>query len=287
MVIDRSSTIASDYAYCEKIIKRHSKSFYYAFSNLPKDKARAVYAIYAFCRTADDSVDENNTSGLQLIALDRLTDELNHFAKGQEVDHPLWRALRDVFNRFDMDIQPFYEQLTGQRMDIHFMSPSNLSSLETYSKYVAGSVGKMLLPIIASNAKMDLNRVAEELGIAMQLTNILRDVGEDYRDKGRIYLPQEEMERYKYSEVFLSEGQITKNFVAMWEYLAKRAENLYDNFTQHIGEFDEDSRFPVLSSAHVYQGILNSVRKSGYDCFNQKNYVSAVEMAKLVARASM
>lgn len=183
MLIDRSSTIASDYAYCEKIIKRHSKSFYYAFSNLPKDKARAVYAIYAFCRTADDSVDENKTSGLQLIALDRLTDELSHFAKGQEVDHPLWRALRDVFNRFDMDIQPFYEQLTGQRMDIHFISPSNLSTLETYSKYVAGSVGKMLLPIIASNAKTDLNRVAEDLGIAMQLTNILRDVGEDYRDK--------------------------------------------------------------------------------------------------------
>lgn len=287
MLTNRPSTIASDYVYCEKIIKSHSKSFYYAFSNLPKDKARAVYAIYAFCRIADDSVDENRESELQLIALDRLTDELTHFAKGQEVDHPLWRAMRDVFNRFDMDIQPFYEQLTGQRMDIHFMSPPNLNSLETYSKYVAGSVGKMLLPIIASNTKANLNRVAEDLGIAMQLTNILRDVGEDYREKGRIYLPQDEMERYDYSEFLLSEGQVTKGFVTMWEDLAKRAEFLYDNFTQHIGEFDEDSRFPVLSSAYIYRGILNSVRKSEYDCFNQKNYVSAVEMTKLVARASL
>lgn len=287
MLINRPTTIASDYAYCEKIIKKHSKSFYYVFSNLPKDKARAVYAVYAFCRIADDSVDENKTSGAQLAALDQLTNELNHFAKGQEADTPLWRALRDVFNRFDMNIQPFYDQLTGQRMDIHFLSPSNLTALETYSKYVAGSVGKMLLPIIASNAKEDLNQASESLGIAMQLTNILRDVGEDYRDKGRIYLPQEEMEYYGYDEVLLSEGQITEDFVKMWEYMAKRAEFLYENFTDSIGHFDEDSRFAVLSSAHVYQGILNSVRKSGYDCFNQKNYVSAIEMAKLVARASM
>ena len=215
MLINRPSTIASDYAYCEKIIKRHSKSFYYAFSSLPKEKAHAVYAIYAFCRIADDSVDENKTSGSQLAALDRLTSELNHFAKGEDIDHPLWRALRDVFNRFDMDVQPFYDQLTGQRMDIHFMSPANLGSLETYSKYVAGSVGKMLLPIIAGNTQKNLSVVAEDLGIAMQLTNILRDVGEDYREKGRIYLPIEEMERYQYTELLLSEGQITKGFVAM------------------------------------------------------------------------
>lgn len=287
MLINRTSTIDSDYAYCEKIIKRHSKSFYYAFSGLPKDKARAVYAIYAFCRIADDSVDENRKSGEQLIALDQLTNELNLFARHHEVDLPLWRALRDVFDRFDMDLQPFYDQITGQRMDIHFMMPSNVNTLEVYSKYVAGSVGKMLLPIIASESNENLNHVAENLGIAMQLTNILRDVGEDYRDKKRIYLPQDEMKRYGYDELLLSEGVITQGFIELWEYLATRAEFLYDDFIQHIDAFDKDSRFAVLSSAHVYQGILNSVRKSGYDCFNQKNYVSAIEMAKLVARASM
>ncbi|AXI01388.1 phytoene/squalene synthase family protein [Sporosarcina sp. PTS2304] len=287
MLINQPSTITFDYAYCEKIIKHHSKSFYYAFSGLPKEKARAVYAIYAFCRIADDCVDENKKIDEQLTALDQLANELYLFSKGEEINHPLWRALRDVFNRFDMDIQPFYEQLTGQRMDIHFMMPANLSSLEVYSKYVAGSVGKMLLPIIASESQKNLHHVAENLGIAMQLTNILRDVGEDYRDKGRIYLPLEEMKRYSYHEVLLSEGSITQGFINLWEYLATRAEYLYDNFTQHIDEFDKDSRFPVLSSAYIYQGILNSVRKSGYDCFNQKNYVSAVEMAKLVARASM
>ncbi|WP_153730980.1 phytoene/squalene synthase family protein [Sporosarcina obsidiansis] len=287
MLISQPSTIASDYAYCEKIIKRHSKSFYYAFSNLPKEKARAVYAIYAFCRIADDSVDENKTSGAQLAALDQLTAELNRFGKHCEIDHPLWRALRDVFDRFDMDLQPFYDQLVGQRMDIHFMTPANLSALETYSKYVAGSVGRMLLPIIASDKKCSLNSAAENLGIAMQITNILRDVGEDYREKGRIYLPQEEMDRYHYNELLLAEGRITQGFMNMWEYLATRAEFLYADFTQHIEDFDKDSRFAVLSSAHVYQGILNSVRKSGYDCFNRKNYVTPVEMAKLVARASM
>ncbi|ARD49691.1 phytoene synthase [Sporosarcina sp. P37] len=280
---NQQSTIASDYTYCEDIIKNHSKNIYYALSNLPKDKAQAVYAIYAFCRIAEDCVLKNRTSSLQFAALDQLANELDRFAAGQEADRPLWRALREVFNRFTMDIQPFYEQLTGQRMSIYFKTPSNLRSLEVYSKYAAGSVGKMMLPIIAGSATSDLNDAAEDLGIAMQLTHILRNVGKDYREKGRIYLPKEEMERYGYSELSLSEGQITKSFVEMWEHLAQHAEFLYDNVAQRIGEIDEDSRFAVLLSVHVCQGILNSVRKRGYDCINHKNYVSTVEIAKLVS----
>ncbi|MGK7379177.1 phytoene/squalene synthase family protein [Planococcus sp. 1R117A] len=276
-------SVPDDFAFCEQIIKRHSKSFYYAFSKLPEEKAQAVYALYAFCRTADDSVDENLGSAAQLAALDKLTDELDRFARKQEINHPLWRALRVVFNKYDMDLEPFYDQIKGQRMDISFSAPQTLEDVETYSYYVAGSVGRMLLPIIASKSKVDCTDSAVSLGVAMQLTNILRDVGEDYRGKRRIYLPTEELKRAGYRVEQLANAEITGSFIEVWEGMAKRAEDLYDEFLECVSNFDEDSRFPVLVSAQVYRGILGSVRQNNYDCFARKNYVTKREMVRILS----
>src|SRR5690625_4599843 len=157
--------VESDFLYCESIIKRNSKSFYYAFSQLPEDKAKAVYVIYAFCRIADDSVDENDEPVERAKALSRLKYELDLFSRNEELDKPLWRALRYVFDHYHMDIQPFYDQLTGQSMDVNFVSPKNLSELERYSYYVAGSVGLMLLPVIASGKREELTESAINLGV--------------------------------------------------------------------------------------------------------------------------
>lgn len=280
-----TTQIQSDYAYCERIIKKHSKSFYYAFSKLPKQKAQAVYAIYAFCRIADDCIDESPSREEQLATLETLQMELDLFNRNAEVNHPLWRALRDVFNRFEMDIQPFYDQLTGQRMDLDFAIPDTLEQLERYSYYVAGSVSLMLLPIIASEAAEDLTRAAVNLGIAMQITNILRDVGEDFEDKGRIYLPYQEMRNAFYSEADLQSGRINANFIHLWEKLAGRAEQLYDQFQASIHHFDEDSRRPVSISAHVYREILNSIRDNDYDCFRMRNFVPKKKMIEIVGSA--
>lgn len=110
-----------DYEYCEEIIKVHSKSFNFAFSKLPKEKAQAVYAIYAFCRQADDSIDEASSPLEQKQALDELKKQLDLFSEGNNLDTPIWRALRDVFDRYDMSLEPFYDQLEGQTMDYHFV----------------------------------------------------------------------------------------------------------------------------------------------------------------------
>ena len=142
---------------------------------------------------------KTQTEAEKLQALENLKMELDLFNRGAEPNVPLWRALRTVFDRVFHDIEPFYDQFTGQMMDIHFSTPKTMQDLEKYSYYVAGSVGRMLLPIIASNSHRDLSIAAVDLGIAMQLTNILRDVGEDYYEKQRIYLPQEEMLKYQYS----------------------------------------------------------------------------------------
>ncbi|TWT25268.1 phytoene/squalene synthase family protein [Planomicrobium sp. CPCC 101110] len=278
-------SVRDDFAFCEEIIKRHSKSFYYAFSRLPEEKARAVYAIYAFCRTADDSVDENRGSSAQLTALDKLTDELRRFGQKQEINHPLWRALRVVFDTYEMDFEPFYDQIKGQRMDISFSTPKTLEDVETYSYYVAGSVGRMLLPIIASGSKVDCTDAAISLGVAMQLTNILRDVGEDYREKGRIYLPAEELQRAGYRVSQLANSEITDSFIQVWEAMANRAEVLYDEFLECISNFDKDSRMPVQVSAQVYRGILTSVRQNNYDCFAQKNFVTKREMIRILTES--
>ena len=269
------------FLYCKDVIQKHSRSFYYAFSKLPERKANAVFAIYAFCRTADDCVDENSTKVEQLRALEKLKNELDLFHSGRELDLPLWRALRIVFEEYHMSIGPLYDQLHGQLMDVHFSSPKTMKDLEQYSYYVAGSVGRMLLPIIASESSRDLGPAAVDLGIAMQITNILRDVGEDFFEKGRIYLPESELLKHQYTHSDFFKRKINANFILLWEKLALRAEELYESFFEHVSYFDEDSQLPVALSAKVYREILNSVRDRHYDCCSWRNYVPENQMAAI------
>lgn len=274
--------LQADFAYCEAIIKKYSTSFYYAFSQLPQEKASAVYAIYAFCRTADDIVDSHTPHVDKRAELNRMKEELDLFAREEEVSHPLWRALRHVFTSYPkLEVQPFYDQLTGQFMDLNFSSPATLDELERYSYYVAGSVGLMLLPIIASGATADLHDVAIELGIAMQLTNILRDIGEDWHTKQRIYLPTEELLRYGYTRDNLLAGIIDTSFIELWENIASRAEALYEGFYNHIELFDQDSRLPLQLSARLYSGILDAVRSNDYDCLSKRSYVTKTRMTQI------
>lgn len=281
----REFNLEKDYDYCEQIIKHHSKSFYYAFSKLPRKKAQAIYAVYAFCRLADDTVDMIEEKELKISQLNQLEEELRLFEKGKMIDQPMWRALNDVFERYQMDIIPFFDQIQGQRMDIDFVAPKTLEDLEHYSSYVAGSVGLMLLPIIASEAKVDLRVEANSLGVAMQITNILRDVGEDLKDINRIYLPQQLLEEENYSLESLRNNERNEQFIRVWEKLATHAEKLYDQFNDSIHYFDVESRLPVLVSANVYRGILNAVRKKEYDCFSKRQFVTPVEMQKLTSQS--
>lgn len=281
------NNLKKDYAYCEKVIKASSKSFYTAFSKLPKEKAEAVYAIYTFCRKADDTVDAHDPLEVKISNLALLESELTAFTRGETPNHPMWRALRDVFNRFDMDTTPFFHQLEGQKRDLDFQEITDLAALKDYSYYVAGSVGLMLLPILAHKKGITdtTKKSAISLGIAMQLTNILRDVGEDFRENQRIYLPTELLNRYNVNlEKNMQKGPDVA-FINLWEELAKESEEGYQAFTGNIHLFDDDCQLPVLVSAEVYRGIMDSVRKSDYDCLNKRNFVSDVKMMELVLKA--
>lgn len=244
---------------------------------MPKEKAQAVYAIYAFCRMADDSIDEAETKKEQADALAFLINELDRFDEGRDPDHPIWRSLRDVFDRYEMSIQPFYDQLQGQAMDYKFEQPCTLKEVEEYSYYVAGSVGLMLLPIIATENHRELTEPAISLGVAMQLTNILRDIGEDFKKINRIYLPVELMNKLSYTEKDLAAGKINDEFITLWESMALHAEQRYLDFTNALHLFDKDSQFPVALSSQVYAGILDAVRQNKYDCFSRKNKTSFIK----------
>ena len=280
----RETNLKEDYKYCEKVIKASSKSFYTAFSKLPKDKAKAVYAIYAFCRQADDTVDANEPLSLKKQNLAILEAELIEFGKGETPNHPMWRALRDVFNRYEMAIAPFFDQLEGQKRDLDFQEILDLDAIKDYSYYVAGSVGLMLLPILAAETGMtdSLKESAISLGVAMQLTNILRDIGEDYRENKRVYVPTELLKRHQVDLTKNMRMGPDENFVALWEEVAAESRRGYEQFEESIMQYDDDCRFPVLVSSKLYSGIMDSVRKNQYDCLSKRNYVSEAKMLELI-----
>ena len=273
---------ADDFAWCEDVIRRNSHSFYRAFSLLPACKRQSVYALYAFCRLADDCVDRDASAA----KLEQVQDDLARFFAGTVVDAPLWRALDAVCSSFDLDAQPFFDMLEGQRRDLSFRQPETMGDLEEYGYYVAGSVGLMLLPILHAASPVDagLRNSEVALGVAMQLTNILRDVGEDWCCR-RVYLPAGVLEEAGYSLRELAEHRVNAPFRAAWEALARRSEELYLPMQRDVCLLDEDSRLPTLSSLYLYRGILDEVRAAGYCCFEHRASVPKERAVRLVAQA--
>ncbi|RDI45879.1 phytoene/squalene synthase family protein [Falsibacillus pallidus] len=259
------------YDYCEKVIARHSKTFYKAFSLLPKEDRKAVWAVYAFCRTADDIVDEGKSPVLELNAF---AFEFERFLKSEfDPANGMWLALSDVFSRYEMDVQAFRDMLEGQKMDLTINRYQTMDQLLNYSYHVAGTVGLMLLPILAPKKAKDLKKDAIALGLAMQVTNILRDVGEDL-ERDRIYLPQDIMDFYSVKEEDLMEGIVNKGFIELWEHLAEEAERLYQQAFSTMNEYPLHSRIPVYGAGKLYREILSTVRSKQYQVFGEKHYVS-------------
>jgi len=274
-----------DYQYCEQVIRQHSKSFYAAFSTLPELQAQAVYAVYAFCRAADDAVDQAADAAAAEANLCRVESQLRTTLEGQSPDEPLWRALAETMTRWSIPPQPFFDQLDGQRTDLRFEPFATLDALERYCDLVAGSVGRMLLPILSRQVTPALNDAASQLGIAMQITNILRDVGEDLRDRGRIYLPLDLMQRYHVTDKMLAAGKVTAEFTLLWQHLRREAEPRYDRFLSQLALFDPPARLPLAAAVMLYRAILDAVAAAGCDCLTRRCYVSKPEQLRLLRLA--
>lgn len=268
------------YRFCEEIIAANSKSFYKSFSMLPKESRKAVWAIYAFCRTVDDIVDEGADPAAQLTLFKK---EFQDFLSGDfDPMNPMWLALSDVFHNYDMDAEAFKSMIEGQEMDLQHRHFQTLQDVLGYSYHVASSVGLMLLPVLAPGKTVVLKEGAIALGYAMQITNILRDIDEDLQ-MGRLYLPAELMEKYNLGLDDLRRGAVTPAFISVWEEMADEAEHQYRKAFETINEYPVSSRIPVKGAGMVYREILTTIRKKDYNVFGQKHFVPDQSKQRILA----
>ncbi|GAE33542.1 phytoene/squalene synthase family protein [Halalkalibacter akibai] len=266
---------------CYLTIAHHSKTFAKAFSILPAPKRNAVWAVYSFCREVDDIVDEGENPKQQLMEFESL---FTQFLNGSlQTDSSQWIALQDVFKNYEMDETAFWDMITGQKMDLIKNRYQTMEELEQYCYHVASSVGLMLLPILAPHTHEQLRTGGIALGIAMQITNVLRDVGEDLQ-RNRVYLPQEILDQYGVTIETLKEQKVTSGFVEVWEHLAKRAEQLFEVALDSIHAYPADARIPVKGAATMYRAILGKIRRNQYQVFNKRNYVTSEEKRVILSK---
>lgn len=276
-----TAAIQNDLNWCETLIQNNSSSFYRAFRKLPRQEAQAVFAIYAFCRIADDAIDVDNDPAL----VRAMAEKLLAFEAGETPDEPMWRALRWAFDSFPLQIRPFQEMLIGQLQDVEFQQPKSFNDLLDYCYLVAGTVGLMLCPLLAKPVTIETEKLSVELGIAMQLTNILRDVGTDYRLK-RIYLPEDLMIALGVSPEDLAGPEPTPELIRLWEHLASEAEGRYRRISANLDVFDKTARLPVLLSLLYYSKIINRCRKARYRLLDRRIYVPKWEKLLLFVSAN-
>ena len=258
------------YQQCREIARVHSKTFYLSSLFLAPEKRRAVWAVYAFCRTADDIVDRIAPAGERLAAVDAWEAQLLASYDGIAND-PIFVAFGDAATRFGIPIQPALDLLRGARMDITVRRYATYADLREYCYLVASTVGMLVMPILGSLSESAVD-YGIGLGRAMQMTNILRDVGEDAR-MGRIYLPAEDMQRFGYTESALLEEVVDDAFVELMKFQIERVRQMYLEAEPGIALLAPESRYTVRLALHLYRRILNAIEANRYDVFSRRAYV--------------
>nr|QQR34465.1 chloroplast phytoene synthase 2 [Capsicum baccatum] len=269
--------LSEAYDRCGEVCAEYAKTFYLGTLLMTPDRRRAIWAIYVWCRRTDELVDGPNASHITPQALDRWEARLEDIFSGRPFDM-LDAALSDTVSRFPVDIQPFRDMVEGMRMDLWKSRYLNFDELYLYCYYVAGTVGLMSVPImgIAPESKATTESVynaALALGIANQLTNILRDVGEDAR-RGRIYLPQDELAQAGLSGEDIFAGRVTDKWRIFMKKQIQRARKFFDQAEKGVAELSSASRWPVLASLLLYRKILDEIEANDYNNFTRRAYVS-------------
>jgi phytoene synthase len=280
-----------DAAHCRQIVRRHARTFWLASRFLPGPKRRAAFALYAFCRVADDIVDAGvHTSPLDVSArLNTYRRQLDATLAGNP-DGPLHRELAETLHRYAVPNNVLYELLDGVARDCTPSRYGSWDELSSYCEGVASSVGEMCTHVFGvaggPATRTDALRCARTLGIAMQLTNILRDVGEDARN-GRCYLPDDDLRRFALSRDEVLGGRIRTDprWTALMRFEIGRARALYAVATPGIALLSADSRRCAAACAIGYAGILGAIEGIGYDTFRTRARLGTVARAGVLWQA--
>jgi len=273
------------YEYCRFITKEQAKNFYWAFITLPKERRQAIYAAYAFLRECDDISDSNHTKEEKLRLLQEQRKRFQQCYKGelqgQEQD-PVLLALRDVIKRYQIPPEYFKEVISGVEMDLTIKRYLTFEKLRLYCYRVAGAVGLISLHIFGVTSP-EAKKYAVDLGLAMQLTNILRDIKED-AERDRIYIPQAELAQFGYSEEELFSGVINEPFLNLMQFQVERARHYFKQGGRLLSLLPLRSRPCPAIMAGVYQHILNRIEGRNYNVFDRKIGLSSTAKLFLTLR---
>lgn len=263
-----AEVLENAYLHCEELTKFHSRTFYLASGLLPKAKRRAARALYAFCRVSDDLVDvsggsaEGNLGDWRLRALN---DNPPH-------DDPVALAWTDTRIRYSIPTGYAAQLIEGVGCDLTSSRYATFGDLTEYCYGVASTVGLMVMHIIGFRG-LEAVPYAVKLGVALQMTNILRDVGEDW-NAGRLYLPQDELATFGLTEADIAAGRVDEDWRAFMRFQIDRNHRLYDEALPGIALLHPDGRFAISAAAELYRAILDNIEAHDYDVLSRRAYVS-------------
>jgi len=253
--------------YCARKAAASGSSFYYSFRLLPPTRRRAITALYAYCREVDDVVDEVSDPAVARLKLAWWRNQVHAVFDGTP-QHPVALALRDVVPQFGLRETDLATVIDGMEMDLAQSRYLDFAALELYCERVAGVVGRMSAQIFGHVDPATLG-YARDLGIAFQLTNIVRDVGEDAR-RGRIYLPQEDLARHGVTAASLLQGQPSGDFVALMTFEVDRARAWYDRALAKLPPVDRKAQRAGLAMAAIYRTLLDEIAADGYRVLDRR-----------------
>ncbi|MCP5230306.1 presqualene diphosphate synthase HpnD [Accumulibacter sp.] len=259
--------------YCQQKAAGSGSSFYYSFLFLPADQRRAITALYAFCREVDDVVDECQDPQIAATKLAWWRQELSSVYGGQP-QHPVTQALQALSGEFNFPEEQLQEIIDGMEMDLQQSRYLDFKALSLYCYRVASVVGLLAAGIFGYQDRKT-QKYAHDLGIAFQLTNIIRDVGEDAR-MGRIYLPIDELQRFEVTAADILNARHGENFQRLMAFQVERAESYYAQAIEALPAGDRHRQRPGLVMAAIYRTLLDEIRRDGYQVLTQRTLLTPI-----------
>ncbi|HRE10276.1 MAG TPA: squalene/phytoene synthase family protein [Ignavibacteria bacterium] len=258
-----------------EITQSSKTNFLYSFSLLPKDKYEAINTVYAFCRQTDDIVDnEMDSTELKFRKIREWKNEFEKALKGTS-SYALLNQVTKIIRNFNIPVEPFFELIKGMEADLQVSRYKDFNTLYQYCFRAAATVGLMCIEIFGYKTQ-SAKEYAVNLGIALQLTNILRDVKFDALN-GRIYLPEEDMKKFGYTEDDLMNFRYNESFVELMKYECKRARDYFEKANNAFAKEDRKQLFPARIMQKIYFNILQKIEKMNYNVFSKKAKVSKLK----------
>jgi phytoene synthase len=270
------------FKFVRSLTAHHAKSFYFSASLLPKQKRWATFALYGFCRYVDNLIDNPRDRSAEEILneLDYLQREIETSYRTGESEHPIIKPFISVVRHYQIPKDHPLELIEGVRMDTYKDRYESFDELYLFAYRVAGVVGLMMAPLLGFKDPKTLEH-AEKLGVAMQLTNILRDIKED-KEMNRIYLPLDEMQQFNLTPNDIFSERVSTKFRNFMKFQIDRAHQFYNEADRGIKMLDTDAQFAIYSASKIYRGILKKIELHNYNPFLDRVYVPQGKKARIV-----